>query len=996
MTRPAPPVDPRSPGELVADTTRLAQLLSPWRPPDAGTDLGSALIAVFADMADEVLRRLNAVPDRDFLAFLELLGVETLPPRAARVPLTFSSPEGSAVPGFVPAGTPVTSPGDGGPPVRFFTERDLVVSPAVLTAAVVVDAAADRRADVTAAARGTTDSEWPAFAGSSLLPHALHVAHDAFAVLPRPRSLGVILTFADPTSRNAFAQVPLEWARWDGASWQPLPVQPGGSAAGDTGWAVALGDVEAPEPVAVAGRTARWLRARLPHAIGTAPGADGALVDGITVSADVVDAARAAPTAAFSGAAAVDLAGDVFPFGEQPRFTDTFTLGSDVFGRAGAQATLDVTISAGLPVPPAPSPDLVLVWEVGGSDGWVPVGRSVADPPPSAGGGFADGTERLMHSGTIRFAVPATGGPLLLNGVSGWWLRARIAAGDYGSGASYRPGTDPGKPPILLPATFAPPAVSGLLVGWRFSGAEPARAVATVDGDDAQDRTGTAAFPAFRAVPGDRPALHLGIDRPFPNRPVLLHVQVAEAADAGGGAASTAPLLWEYAGPAGWTDLGAVDETRGLSRSGPVGFVGPADLVPVPMFGRTACWLRVRPAVAGPAPSPRLRRILLNTVPASAAVPAAEEVLGTGDGTPGARFRTTRAPVLAGERVEVLTAAEWQAWERVPDLAASGPLDRAYVLEREAGEVVFGDGRHGAVLPVGSTVRATYRSGGGSAGNRPAGTVTQLEVALAGVDHAVNHEPAAGGGDPEPIERVRVRGPVALRHGGRAVAAEDHSDLAVSSSPDVARALAVPVPVNPLDVPWIVPVPVDRAAPGPTDGASVLCSAPSGDVPSHRPPGAGRVTVVVVPGSNEPRPAPGRQLLDDVTDALRLRAPVVLGAAGLTVTGPLWIELTVRATVAATDLTAAGSVAGTVTAALDGFLHPLHGGPDGAGWVFGRAPHVSDLTALLGRLPGVDHVVTLDLQENPSRAGLDREELARTLVWSGSHAVTVVPAGEVP
>ena len=88
----------------------------------------------------------------------------------------------------------------------------------------------------------------------------------------------------------------------------------------------------------MAGRSARWLRARLPRAIGTAPGADGALVDGVTVSADVVDAARTAPTAAFAAAAAVDLAGDVFPFGEQPRFTDTFTLGSDVFGRAGAQA----------------------------------------------------------------------------------------------------------------------------------------------------------------------------------------------------------------------------------------------------------------------------------------------------------------------------------------------------------------------------------------------------------------------------------------------------------------------------------------------------------------------------------------------------------------------------------------------------------------------------------------------------------------------------------
>ncbi|MCU1670268.1 MAG: hypothetical protein JWP40_3195 [Blastococcus sp.] len=1002
MTRPAPPVDPRGYSDLVADTTRLAQLLSPWRPPEGGTDLGGALVALFAGMADQVLQRLNAVPERDFLAFLELLGVEPLPPRAAQVPLTFSPPAGSATPGLVPAGTPVAAPGQ--PPVRFFTERDLVVSPAVLTAAVVLDPVADRRADVTAAATGASDEAWPAFAGNSLIPHALYVAHDEFAVLPRPRILGVTVTFADAAGRDAFAVPNVEWARWDGAAWQPLPQPPpGGSPVGDTGWAVSLGDIGVPEPVPVAGRTARWLRARLTKALGTVPGVDRAVVHGVTVTADVTDVARVAPTAGFTGAVPVDLAGDAFPFGEQPRFTDTFTLGSDVFGRAGAEATLDVTISSGLPVPPTPSDDLVLVWEVGGSDGWVPVGRSGPGVAPPRGAGFADGTSALTTSGTLRFTVPPTGGPVVLNGVSGWWLRARIAAGNYGHGASYQPAADPSRPPVLVPATYAPPAVSGLLVSWRFHGEEPSGALATVDGDDAEDRTGlTAPFPAFHAVPADRPALHLGFDRPFPNRPVLLHVQVDAAADPDGGAAAPVPLVWEYAAAAGWADLGAVDETRGLSRSGPVGFIGPADLVPTPMFGRTLCWLRVRPAVPGPVPSPRLRRILLNTVPATAAVPAADEVLGVSDGSPGQRFRTTRTPVLNGERVDVLTAGEWRTWERTPDLAGSGPLDRHYVLDREHGEVLFGDGRHGAVPPTGSPVRATYRSGGGSAGNQPAGAVTQLEVALAGVDRVVNHEPAAGGADTEPLERVRVRGPVALRHGGRAVAAEDYPDLAVAASPDVARALAVPVPVNPLDVPWIVPVPVDPGGSGPaTSGvpspvASVLCRAPAGDVAGHRPPAAGRVAVVVVPESDDPRPAPSRQLLDEVADALRLRSPAVLGAAGLTVTGPEWIELTVRVTVAATDLAAAGSLPGAVTTALDRYLHPLHGGPEGTGWVFGRAPHRSDLLALLIGLPGIDHVVALDMQESPSRAGLDREQLARTLVWSGRHAVAVVPSGQTP
>lgn len=1001
MTRPAPPVDPRGYADLVADTTRLAQLLSPWRPPEGGADLGGALIALFAGMAEQVLQRLNAVPERDFLAFLELLGVEPLPPRAAQVPLTFSPPAGSATPGFVPGGTPVAAPGQ--PPVRFFTERDLVVSPAVLTAAVVLDAVADRRADVTAAATGASDQAWPAFAGNSLVPHALHVAHDGFALLPRPRALGVTVTFADAAARDAFAAASPEWECWDGAAWRPVPPVDR-SPAGDTGWAVSFGDIDVPEPVQVAGRTARWLRARLTGALGTVPGVDRAMVRGVTVTADVPVAAPTAPTAAFSGAVPVDLAGDAFPFGEQPRFTDTFTLGSDVLGRAGAEATLNVTISDGLPVPPAASPELVLVWEVGGADGWVPIGSSGPGAPTPRGGEFTDGTSALTATGTLRFTVPPTGGPVVLNGVSGWWLRARIAAGNYGHGASYQVAADPRQPPVLVPATYAPPAVSGVLVGWRFHGVEPGQAVATLDGDDAEDRTGvTAPFPAFHAVPGDRPALHLGFDRPFPNRPVLLHVQVdAAAADPGGGAIA-APLIWEYTGASGWADVGAVDETRGLSRSGPVGFVGPADLVPTTLFGRTLCWLRVRPAVAGPVPSPRLRRILLNTVPASAAVPAADEILGVSDGAAGQRFRTTRTPVLDGERVEVLTAGEWRPWERTPDFAASGPLDRHYVLDRELGQVLFGDGRHGAVPPTGSTVRATYRSGGGSAGNQPAGAVTQLEVALAGVDRVVNHEPAAGGADTEPVERVRIRGPVALRHGGRAVAAEDYPDLAVAASPDVARAVAVPVPVNPLDVPWIIPVPVAHGGGGhgpvgapELAGGSVLCTAPAGDVATHRPPAAGRVAVVVVPESDDPRPTPSQQLLDEVADGLRLRCPAVLGGSGLTVTGPEWIELTVRVTVAASDLGAAGSLPGAVDTALSRYLHPLHGGPEGTGWVFGRAPHRSDLLALLNALPGIDHVVALDMQENPSRTGLDREQLARTLVWSGRHTVTVVPAGETP
>jgi hypothetical protein len=53
------------------------------------------------------------------------------------------------------------------------------------------------------------------------------------------------------------------------------------------------------------------------------------------------------------------------------------------------------------------------------------------------------------------------------------------------------------------------------------------------------------------------------------------------------------------------------------------------------------------------------------------------------------------------------------------------------------------------------------------------------------------------------------------------------------------------------------------------------------------------------------------------------------------------------------------------------------------------------LFSLVDVQPGVDHVVRLDLTMDPDPGGLSAEQLARTLVWSGPHAVTVVPGERV-
>jgi predicted phage baseplate assembly protein len=267
-----------------------------------------------------------------------------------------------------------------------------------------------------------------------------------------------------------------------------------------------------------------------------------------------------------------------------------------------------------------------------------------------------------------------------------------------------------------------------------------------------------------------------------------------------------------------------------------------------------------------------------------------------------------------------------------------------------------------------------------------------MRAAVAGVAAVTNLEPSGGGSDAEPLERVRDRGPRALRHGGRAVAAGDYEDLAAEASAQVARARCRPPGVNPLDVAWIDPVPV--APPGP-EAASVLCHADDATAAARAAADpAGRVGVTVVPGLDTTQPTPSQGLLDEVRAALLAAGPAVLPAGRLDVAGPDWVEVAVHATVAATSLATAVTAPTAVIEALERFLHPLHGGSDGGGWPFGRLPHPSDLIAVVAAVPGVDHGRSLDVTTVPDPATLSAEQLRTTLVASGAHSVVVAGIGE--
>src|SRR5881227_2125870 len=110
MALPVPNLDDRRFQDLVDDAKRLVQQRCPEWTDHNVSDPGVTLIETFAWMTDQLLYRLNRIPDRHYVKFLDLLGVRLFPPTAARAAVTFwlSSPRDETF--QIPAGTEVATP----------------------------------------------------------------------------------------------------------------------------------------------------------------------------------------------------------------------------------------------------------------------------------------------------------------------------------------------------------------------------------------------------------------------------------------------------------------------------------------------------------------------------------------------------------------------------------------------------------------------------------------------------------------------------------------------------------------------------------------------------------------------------------------------------------------------------------------------------------------------------------------------------------------------
>jgi hypothetical protein len=973
-------IDKSLDGFYEEDRRRALQYVPEWRPADE-RDFGLALLRIFSHMREEIASRLNRVPEKNFAAFLSMIGTCLSLPSPSKVPVTFYPAKGFSQSIFIGAGTQVTAPENERHGILVFEVlRGISLTKVPLSQIFSVNPASD------AIYCHTKDHlegrALSPFQGESLQEHVLFLGEKRLFKMAGGGD--VTLEFISASEDKVPDLSRLSWRCTTENGSEEIqarkPIVKGKSVS--ITLTLPKGELKEEE---ISGRSSIWISCK-PESF-----TQSALISLSRIRVSKVSGVSggALPDMGFYNISPIDLsaAKSFRPFGSQPREADAFYVASkEIFSKKGSKITVLFKRNRAKDKEVVkPGDGLNLSFEYWNGHLW----KQIPECSDSLNKFqlYAKSDAKSEYEGSIEFPCPEDIEETDVGGERSYWIRIVLASGDFGREELKKEEViiqpPAGEAEVVKTTTWSidyskihPPILDSIYLEHKTAdikdldgcivknNLEYTDLTSEIRKDDSTNRP-------FVSMDDSRPAIYLGFEEKLGRGNLSIFFSTArEKREAG------LMVRWYYwwgdERGQGWRSLDASDNTDHLSRSDTIEFLGPAEQRRRSLFGLEIYWLRG--VFEGDVTAlTKLNWIRPNTTWANQVETIREEILGSSSGERSQAFGMANFPVISseiwvlegkpilgaeklllesqGQSVEdVLDSSgksvdAWVLWTNVPDFYGSDKRNRHYQLDSLAGRVLFGDGIRGMIPPAGrENIKASYRIGGGTKGNVSANEISAFRTPIAGVDTIANHEAAEGGSDGESLSSALDRGPRVLKSMDRAVTAQDFEALAKASSSSIARTKCL-IEDNTL-------------------------------------------TVIVIPDSDEERPTPSAGLIDVVSGYLAERMPASFSSDDLSVRGPVYVDVSITANLVPVTMEGAAILEKRIVNALKGYLHPLRGGADGKGWSFARSVQISDIYALIEGTSGVDHVETLKID------GISAKISGSQMVASGEHRITIRQGGD--
>jgi hypothetical protein len=1018
--------------ELLDENAKLAKQKVPeWNLNiDNEKDPGACLLKLFTHMQEDIFARLNRAPDKNFKAFLDMLGIKPSASRPARGPITFYPAGGFPEAIYIPEGTPLGAPeNDSRKAVNFETEKSFSVCDSQISSAFSVNPNSDEIIDHLPSVLNNKPFEL--FRGRNLQQHILYLGHRHLFRVEGSLSIKIKVIFLKPDSKENLKKLIWEYVDEAGNTVvikNPIieyPKEKNHEEAEIT--LTPSGKIKETE---VNKKSSLWISSRS-NKISDAilPPIKEIKVLGISSHSNIK------PDFAFCGFTPLDLSAEkIYPLGREPKLYDFFCMScSEALSKSKADIKIEFSRISNIPPVEGKSPSLL--WEYFDGIVWKSLHVKKSEK-------FDE-----EFKGTLEFKCPSDLQEGELYGVKGFWIRATLVEGDWGKEKLMQ--IEDGKNTYWISdkSDIKPPWLSSIKfqVASDVQEAGPLECCTAYNNLEYIDITarskgeifglGSVGFMPFIPLFETKPVLYLGFNNRFhdgntstyfcidessafankkevkwsywigplglaekmskpdeirlnslkgiskgtellflePGGEVASECAVVDTISSSGIIVLEKPLNYMYSKEAAvfQTNIPVCrDNTDSLTKSETLDFASLEALAKVSRFGHDRYWICGNLQTEEIDRYSKIMGIHPNTVWASQVETVKSEVLGSSSGEKGHSFAFNNMPIVSCE-----------IW--VKEGIVLTESDRAHLKSQK---IEFMDAKDNLGKVVDAWIR--WKEVDDLYGSGPRDRHYQLD--------ATNGTIIFGDGINAmipPIGRENLRADYKWGGGsagnllagnisilkvpiaGIEKAVNNFASEGGSETEDISYFLIRgPQQLRHRDRAITLEDYARIAKTSYSSIARIKCMVKDG-----------KILVIVIPDGPEDRPMPSQRLLSSLKGTLESKSQISLPANTIEVRAPVYVDVRIAADIVPVSIDLVVPLKKAIIEKLIAYLHPLTGGPERGGLAFGRGMHLSEIYSLIQSIEGVAYVENLTLNDKKSDIIVSDLEM----LCSGNHVITM-------
>lgn len=789
------------------------------------SDPGITLIELFSWMTEMTLYRLNKVPQKSYLAMLELMGLSLTPPQSARCVIQFFPIEDSGKNILINSGTKIASIDSNTQPILFETESKILVRDTKIVSCIN----RTRESFLETINKNLEFSNFALFEPQNNIEHILYISSPIFKYLSEGHivqmtfdSICEVLSVEDELINHLYFEY------WDGRSWIEINSYSSVQGLKKKDNVIFLkGPIEIEQHIVnnVQGYFIRAVLADVPSK------SEITTLKGIKVKS-IFEGEGFIPDVCIRNTngsyEVLDTNTSFRIFSEVPSINDTLYIAADdIFKNKDSKVSLSFVFSE-IYIPEQNNDSAVFSYEYWNGRDWTNLTTEKNN--------FIDGTFAFKQTGVVSFKIPSDIKPINVNNEEHLYVRVRLVTKDFAVGGVYVQDKN-GNYQWMFSSKVQSPLLNKVRITYDAleQDAENIISYSSFKWNNLDELKGekNKEISIFNIDREHLPSLYIGFSSKIKEGEFPLYFNIEDSASIPKRREKTFDFIdkiaeqdkksgnryvnidWEYWNGNNWKKLDYSDFTDTFHQSGFITFNIPNDLVETTFYEKNCFWIRAVKINGGFERQPVINKIIVNCVYAVNADTYKNEIIGSGNGAPGQTFFASHPNLLPGIKLVVDEGSipsknelqkmiedgitipyteeddkVWVSYKEVSNFYNSDAFSRHFVIDYSTGQIIFGDGVRGVNPPKGKfNIKIDeYKVGGGELGNVAAHKLqflTQNIPYIAGCD---NPFAAEGGCDMEDIESLKSRSAGVFKSLNRAVTREDFEWLSCESSSSVGRA----------------------------------------------------------------------------------------------------------------------------------------------------------------------------------------------------------------